>query len=309
MNWIKENPVPAGIIGAGILAMLAIAFLASRAAEGEGAALDELSRQTTRLESLQRRQPPATDAGLAAAEKSLAEYRGALAELATALASKEEPLEKTTPEKFQDELRKYANSIAETAASKKTTLPDPFLLGFEEFQSQLPPPDGTPELHREFKVVRRLVESLLALGIASIDTLVRGTPAELPPAGGAPAPQNPPQPPAAAKAEPPLPPPQAIPLRLGFTAKQDSAIEALNLIASDAQFLVLRSVVLENTNPEPPPRQTEAPPAQAPPLEILLPGEEPKEKLDVVLGRELVKATLDLEIIDFPEPPAAPPAN
>lgn len=304
MNWIKENPVPSGILGAGILAALAVAFLASQASVRETEALNELSRQASRLEGFQRRQPPATEAGLAAAEKSLAGYRSALASLASALAAKEEPLEPVSPEKFQDELRKYANLIAQTAADKKATLPDPFLFGFEEFQDQLPPVEQTPELHREFKVVRRLVESLLALGISSIDLLERGTPSSTAepgeePEGGGKAPQAP------APTQPDLPPPIVVPFRLAFTAKQDSAIGALNLVAADPQFLVIRSLALENTSPEPPSRKTEVEAAApATPFEILLPGEEPKQKLQVVLGSELVKTTLDLEIIDFPAAPA-----
>jgi len=318
VNWIKENPIPAGIIGTGILVAAAASFLAAQASTRESGALDALSQQTSRLEGLQRRNPPATDESLADAEKSLAGYRAALAALATTLAGKEEPLEAVTPEKFQDELRQSANTIAQTAADKKTTLPEPFLLGFEEFQSQLPPADQTPELHREFKVVRRLVESLLAAGVSGIDLLERVPPADAEAAPGSPAPKSaPPTPPGGSDHLPP--PPKVSKIRLGFTAKQDSMVGALNLFASDPQFLAIRSLVLENSNPEPPPKQTAGAGAPSPDQAVdpLLPGEGAPGKLDTVLGRELVKAMVDFEIFDFPPPmpaggktaPLAPPPD
>lgn len=297
MNWFKENPVPAGILGAGLLAAAAFLFLALQASSRETAASEALASETARIQLLQRRQPPPDDDGLRQAKSDLLEYETELSKLATTLAAMEEPLEDISPESFQDKIRFAANAVSSLAVSKKTTLPESFLLGFEEFQSQLPPSARTPVLYREFKVVNRLVNTLLELGIEKIDLLERGR------SGKETMPAEP-----ASESDPAIPRLVVHPFRLSFTAQQEKVIQALNLIPAESQFLVIRSLLLENTAPEPPSRKApeDQSPSPSPALDILLPGETPQEKLDIVFGRESVKATLELELLDFPDPPAAP---
>jgi len=308
MNWFKENPVPAGILGAGLALALAAAWLAFQAHTREAAAKQMLADESSRLQGLERRQPPPTNEGLQKTKAAQREYESEINKLAATLAAKEEPLEQISPESFQDEIREAANSIAATALSKNTALPETFLLGFEEFQSQLPPTDQTAVLYREFKVVNRLVNAILGLGIEKIDLLERGR-GKSDPEEDAPPEAAPDQSP---KGDDPQPPALAVhPFRLAFTAKQDVLLNALNLIPAESQFLVIRSLLLENTAPEPPSRLASSDQAVDPaaPVDALLPGETPEQKLDVILGRESVKATLDLELLDFPETPAPPAAN
>jgi len=311
MNWFKENPVPAGILGAGLALALVGAWLAFQASSREAAAKETLVNETARIQRLERRQPPPNDEGLQKAKTALLEYEAELNKLAATLAAKEEPLVEISPEDFQDEIRKAANAVASKAQSKNVVLPENFLLGFEAFQSQLPPPDQTAVLYREFKVVDRLINAILDLGIEQIDLLERGRAK----ADQEDSESAEPEPQQAAKSDEPQTPALAVhPFRLAFTAKQDVLLNALNLIPAESQFLVIRSLLLENTSPEPPSRlaatDQSASPAAA--IDALLPGETPEQKLDVILGRESVKATLELELLDFPETSAAqnpPPAN
>ena len=301
MNWFKENPVPAGILGAGLLLALGGTWLAINASTTLATARETLAAETTRLQRMERRQPPLTAGSSAAAKKSLEDYEAAIRSLATTLAAKEEPLEDISPEKFQDELRKAANQLAQKAAGKNTTLPESFLLGFEEFQSQLPPPDQTPALHREFKVVNRLLNAILDLGISEITLLKRGRDETEKPAE-----PEPPAAPGQSPEEAAIPRLAVHPFQLVFSAKQDVVLKSLDLIPAESQFLVIRSLSLENSAPEPPSTKNPAE-EQASPLDALLPGEVPQEKIDVVFGRETVKASLDIELLDFPDPPAASP--
>jgi hypothetical protein len=319
MNWIKQNPVPAGIMGAGCLGALVATWFAMDASARLGTARETLAAETSRLQILERRQPPPTAQGLESVEKFRIDYEAALSALSAELAAKEEPLEQISPENFQDELRSAANKIAEKAAAKKATLPESFLLGFEEFQAQLPPPEQTPALHREFKVVNRLLHAILDLGIQKIDSLKRGALDKQ----AAQAEDSNPQPPAKIPqtAEPTIAPPQVHPIQLAFTGEQDDVLKALDLIPAESQFLVIRSLILENTEQEPPSRKSETQEDAADATaEILLPDEADTPKIDIVLGRELVKATVDLELLDFaepttpaasspPSPPAPPTAN
>jgi hypothetical protein len=299
MNWFKENKVPAGILGAGVALFLAGAWLAWDASGREAAAKERLAGETNRIQSLRRSQPPPNPDGFRQAKAELDEYKTETANLARSLAAKEEPLEDISPESFQDKIRQAADSISAKAASNKVALPAPFLLGFEKFQSQLPPPDQTASLYREFKVVDRLLNSILGPGIEKIDLLERGRPgAENAARPEEPAPRQPPQ------ADEKVPPPMAVhPIRLAFTGKQEAVIGAINLVPADSQFLVIRSLVLENTVPAPPVRGAEGGPAAIPSPAPATPGLAAQGKLEVVLGRESVKATLDLELLDFPKPP------
>lgn len=300
MNWFKENKVPAGILGAGVALFLAGAWFAWDASGREAAAKEMLAGETSRIQSLGRRQPPPTPEGLRQAKAELEEYKKESALLATSLAAKEEPLEETSPETFQDKIRKAADALAAKAAANTVSLPEPFLLGFEKFQSQLPPPDQTASLYREFKVVDRLLNSILGPGIEKIDLLERGRTA----AENAPQPAEPQSKQDAPQGKPAPPAMSVHPLRLAFTGKQEAVLGAINLVPADSQFLVIRSLVLENTAPAPPPRNAEGAPAppQAPAAPAA-PGKSPEKKLEVLLGRESVKATLDLELLDFPAPP------
>lgn len=320
MNWFKENPVPAGILGFGVVLSLVGAWFVFEAASREAAELERLSSITLRVQDLERRQPPPTSEGLEKIRTAVSEYEAELNKLASFLATKEEPLEQISPQEFQDKIRQAANAIKSEAEKKNITLPEPFLMGFEEFQALLPPPDKTSALHREFKVLDRIVNALLDLEVQSIDAIQRGRITEESGEDSEPVADPAPQPTGAQDGAVSLL--SVHPIRISFGAKQDVFLRALQLIPSESQFLVIRSLALENSAPEPPPRKEAAEPSEEEnAVEVPLPDESSQTKLREVFGQEIVKATLDMELLDFAEssaqtvskpaasPAAAQPAN
>ena len=96
------------------------------------------------------------------------------------------------------------------------------------------------------------------------------------------------------------------PFDLSFTAEQGKLRVAFNSLLGSDQFLLLRYLTLENTaRVGPPISRTVASglgprPEQVPAARPT--NAAPANSLNVILGRELVKASMRIEIIDFPRP-------
>jgi hypothetical protein len=86
---------------------------------------------------------------------------------------------------------------------------------------------------------------------------------------------------------------------LGITAPQNSFISAFDKIPANPGFLVVRSMTIENTSPTAPLKADTGKPKPATAPAPTSPGA--SEKLPMIFGSELVKATVVFEILDFPE--------
>jgi len=292
MNWFKENPVVLAIAAAALVGTLAGGFFAMNAADRQDEALAECTAAITNLRRLEGKQPFPNEDNLKKVQASVESYKKSIRDFVTSLNEIEVPVADISPQKFQDELRVAADNLRKATANK-TTLPENFFFGFDAYRTLLPPPGEAQELNREFLAIKSLIEAIVPLGITSIDTLVRH-------AGAVPATPDP-------KAAPPKPNEAvAKPLTfdsftLGITAPQNSFISAFDKIPANPGdgFLVLRSMTIENTSPTAPLKadtgKQKPGSAQAP----VTPGS--SEKLPMIFGSELVKATVVFEILDFPE--------
>ncbi len=305
MNWFKANPIPAAVAVAVIVATGALAYLATGAAQSTAEATAALDNEARQLEALKKQKPYPSRENLQKIEADAAAYEKALAELKTTLAELDEPSSSTTPQGFQDALRKAVDAISSEAIKKTVALPEAFYLGFDEFRTRLPSKEEAITLDREFNVIKTLVSQLVDLPVESIDTLTRL-----------------PQPPLAQGSTSPI---SKTRFTISFTAVQKELIQAFNLVSRSNRFLVIRSVTFENTNPAPPakvaPEGTPASPAPpmrprramrqaaargASPAGLPFAGSTQPAKedshLDVVFGDEAVTATLLIEIPTFPDP-------
>jgi hypothetical protein len=298
MNWFKENPALAILAAIALLGTGATSYVAMQGSTRYEQAVSDFNSQATTIRRLQAMQPYPDPANLQKVEESVKAYEDAVQGFQAELNKSEEPLVEITPQTFQDNLRQAVDEIQKRALEKKVALPEKFFFGFEDFQTQLPPLDQTKKLNREFVVIRKLVESIIPLGITSIDTLTRhdaaGSKTKL--------------------ADPKAPPGKAIPFdsfTLGIKAPQNSFVAAFDKIPESEAFLVVRSMTIENSNPTPPSKaQTDLPASSSVDLLPDLNAGE-SEKLPMVFGNELVKAEILFEIPDFPEqpnPPAGQPA-
>lgn len=290
MNWFKENPVVLAIAAAALVGTLAGGFFAMNAAVRQDEALASYTSAITNLRRLEGKQPFPNEANLKKVQAAVVDYKKSITDFADSLNEIEVPVSEISPQKFQDDLRVAADNLRKATANK-TTLPENFFFGFDAYRTQLPPQGETKELNREFLAIKKLIENIIPLGITSIDALVRH-------AGAAPAAPDP-------KAAPPKPNEAvAKPLpfdsfTLGITTPQNSFISAFDKIPANPGFLVVRSMTIENTSPTAPLKADTGKPQPAPAQAPVTPGS--SEKLPMIFGSELVKATVVFEILDFPE--------
>lgn len=293
MNWFKENPALATLAAIAVLGTGATGYVAMQGSARYEQAVADFNSQATTIRRLQAMQPYPDPANLQKVEESVKTYEAAALGFQEELNKSEAPLVEITPQIFQDNLRQAVDDIQKLAAQKKVALPEKFFFGFDDFQTQLPPLDQTKKLNREFLVIRNLVESIVPLGITSIDSLTRHEAASS----------------KTKVADPKAPPEKAIPFdsfTLGIKAPQSSFIAAFDKIPDSPGFLVVRSMTIENSNPTPPSKAQAGLPSSnsADLLPDLKAGE--SDKLPMVFGNELVKAEILFEIPDFPDKPTQP---
>ena len=293
MIWFKENPVLAAIGAIAVLGTAATGFLAMEGLSRYEQAIGDFNSQAMTIRRLQAMKPYPDPANLKKVEESIKGYESEIQTFKSEMKKAEAPMVEITPQIFQDNLRQAVDDIRKLATLKKVALPEKFFFGFDDYQTQLPTLEETKKLNREFQVIRNLVESIVPLGITSLDTLTRHTATEAKP-----------------KAEDPkTSASKAIPFdsfTLGITAPQSSFINAFDKIPDAPGFLVVRSMTIDNSNPTPPSKAQAGLPSSGPAdlLPDLKAGE--PEKLPVVFGNELVKAKILFEIPDFPDKPPQP---
>jgi hypothetical protein len=206
-----------------------------------------------------------------------------------------------SPQKFQDDLRAAVNLITEKAAAAGVELPKGFYLGFAHYANGLPNERAAPVLARQLGIINKIVTDLVDFRVKSIDALER---LALPEESSA-------VPPAAQPSEKILPRQgteglgvNRQPLDLAFTAEQGKLRVAFNSLLGSDQFLLVRNLMLENTSRVGPPISRGGTSNSATvanqPAGSSAESSAASNNLNVILGRELVKASLRLEIINFP---------
>lgn len=306
MNWFKENPFLSGLIAVAVAGLGALGYLVSQAASAYTLANDSYVAAVTKLHGLQNRSPFPSQENLDALKASFEDYKARLSALRDKLTGMEMSLNmEISPQQFQDELRTAVNTLREKASAAGVKLPENFYLGFDQYQTTVPTAQATPYLDRQFRVLRAIVERLIDFRVHSVDGIVRTPlpqelPAVAPAATPAPAQGNRP-----ANAKPAATVLERFPFQITFTAEQGKLRVAFNSLLDKEQFLIVRSVNLVNSNPNPPARGGDNPvPVQDPFATAAAPqAAAAGSNLQVIFGRELVKAVMDLEMIDFADAP------
>jgi len=300
MKWLQENPFIAGITAFTIVGAGAFAFLLSQALTRSQEASDGYNQAITKLHTLQDRVPFPSVENLEKSKAQTAQYKQQLQALRKKLASMEAPLDMSVgPQRFQDDLRAAVNDVADKAKQAGVGLPTDFYLGFSQYANSLPTEQAAPYLARQLSVIKGLVLRLIDFRVQSIDGLIRAPLAQ----EGAAAPSQPA--PAGNQKKGATPQPggakvlERSPFDISFTAEQSKFRVAFNSLLNDNQFLIIRSLTVENTNQAGPPV---AQPESTPNTAYTATADTAKKDLNVVLGRELVRVALHLEMIDFADP-------
>jgi hypothetical protein len=305
VNWLRENSFLAGLAAVTLLGGGILIFLMLQAMGHFQETSDAYSQAVQKLHALQNRSPFPNVENLEKSQLLKAQYEAELEALRVQLEGMQRPAAPDVPpQRFQDDLRAAVNIITEKAAAAGIEFPKGFYLGFGQYANSLPNERAAPPLARQLDIINKIVTDLIDFRVKSIDNLDR-----LPLPEESSAAQAPPQ--AAQAGSPGAKQPQASPtgLRrepfdLGFTAEQGKLRVAFNSLLGSDQFLLVRNLTFENTSRVGPPisRGMTSGPAAPPELarSASPAGPTAANNLNVILGRELVKASMRIEIIGFP---------
>lgn len=304
MNWFKQNPIALVLLLVAVIGTGATSYLAVESTARRDEAQMSLDSQIQKLKQFQNQKPFPTEKNRRAIQDSVEEYRAEIGKYRTALAAMEAPLSPINPQEFQDDLRKAVDELRKTAIQKGVTLPDNFFYGFDEYQAAPPSQQEVGELNREFGIMRRIADELVDMKIGSIGSLKRQ---EIVTKSPAPTPAPPAKP--GASTEPKAPVISSKTFIITFTAPQEKVLAAFNKIQDADEFLLIRSISLDNTSPQPPPRTQSGDSATFPGRPTPDVSEQNPETIKAILGRESVTASLTIEILDFPDWESKPSAQ
>ncbi|MEI6073260.1 MAG: Amuc_1100 family pilus-like protein [Verrucomicrobiae bacterium] len=291
MNWFTKNSFLAGLGAVTLVGAGALGYLISQAALTYSASSEAYTAAVAKLHGLQNKVPFPSEANCKAIKTGLDDYSARIEALQSQLAKMEVPLdEKITPQQFQDGLRTAVNDIRAKAEAENVKLPEKFYFGFDQYQAQVPTEQASPALFRQFRVIQSLVTRLVDFKVSSVDSIVRP-----------PLPEEGPPP---KKGEVPVV--KRFAFDISFTAEQGKFRAVFNSLLGSDPFLIVRSLEIKNTNPQAPAKVS----GEAATKPVNFPGPiagdkaDEKKSLLVILGRENVKTTLRLEMLDFAEPAA-----
>lgn len=297
MKWLQDNPFLAGLCAVTLIGAGVLGFLLSQALTSYQEASDGYSQAVQKLHTLQNRVPFPNSENLQKSKDVAAQYRTDLENLRRKLQAMEPPINPSvTPQQFQDSLRAAVNETVQKATEGGVTLPKDFYLGFGQYANNLPSEQAAPALARQLELLKGLVQRLIAFKVQSIDLLDR---LPLPQEGAAQPAANQKNPPAAKIVE-------RFPFDLAFTAEQSKFRVAFNSLLGTEQFLIVRALHVQNSNPVGPAiagAGGEQPATAAPAAAAAATAG--RQDLNVILGRELVQVAMRIEMVTFAKLPEA----
>lgn len=317
MNWAKENKFLTGYIVVMVIGVGALGFKVFTASGALDDANARYAAQASSYDSLRRVVPYPDRDTLAKYEAQKKEAADVITDFQKELTKREFPPEAITPEQFQDRLKKAVTEAREKAKAANIDLGEKFYLGFDRYETTPPDKDATAALARELKAIEWVVDQFLSAPIAKLNKLERPEmPEEKGKGGGnrsAGGQGNRPGGPGGGQGGPGGGGRNHAdlvtnhPFNILVTCKQRQFSNALNSLINPKapQFLIPRSIRVNNQNPKGPPRVD---PNATPADPTAPPAGAGADTLKYIVGEELIEAALTIEIVDFADP-ATPPAK
>lgn len=283
-DWFKSNPLLAALGAVAAVLLVAGGYLLFAEMERLSEEQSAFDQKKMQLQQLQRNKPYPNQSNVDATRKEAEEAAGLLQEIAKELAV-EAPA--TTPQAFQDELARLVKDVAEKASAKKIGLPENFYLGFEQYETQLPPDDVASRLSLQLRSIHSVAVVLIDSRVRSLGAIVRG------PVRGesssaseqeAPSEESPKK-----KRESEAPRLEMAPFDITFSADQAAFRTAFNRISELQPPVFIRLVAIENSSPAPP---SKTPDPEASVAQAEQPA--PQSGIRPVVGRETLSVSLKL---------------
>jgi hypothetical protein len=174
MDWIRENKVLSAILGVIVVGVAGLGYLLFDSWSSYTAARDEymaLGGQISQIKSLSL---APTAENLKAKQALVDEYSANVTKLGGALLYLQPPAAPLKQAEFQAKLKERVLEIKKQAAEAKIAIPAEFSFGFGEYLNSLPNSDATAtELSGYLDGVEAVVKLMLACKVKSIDLLER----------------------------------------------------------------------------------------------------------------------------------------
>jgi len=322
MNWIRENKFLTGfiailVIGAGVLGYLLYTAWGTYAE-----VTDQYTQAANDLHQLQIRVPYPDRENLAKYGAEREDLVAATGTLAASLSQMVLPVEELTPSAFQDRLRDTVSAVVAKAGQTGVKLPDKFALSFDKYETQPPAAAAAGPLGRQLAALQIAVNILLDEHVDSILSFQRTT---LPQegggeggggrsgrgggAGGGFGPRGGSGNGGGGGSREV----DKAPVDIRFTANQLAFQKVLNdFAASNKQFFITRTLVVENTDPKPITKGTESlpgAPAGAAPgaAQPGAPGTSGTggDHLKFIVGTEKLNVAMRVDMVTFNVPESA----
>lgn len=346
MDWIRENKMISTLAGVMAAGVLVLGYLLFEAWGGYSTAMDEYSALGQQIAQIKGLALAPTEQNLKAKQALVDEYGANVSKLGGALLILQPASAPTKQAEFQTKLKDRVVQLKNLAQKQKVSLPPDFALGFSEYLGTLPTSDSVAtELSGYLDGVEAIVKLAVTSKVKSIDLLERASLADEKQA----APRQPQASAGRPAAAPPGSRPAATSASLiekrnvSIVMTLDQA--ALQLILSrlanpddmkvrpevdQSYFTSLRVLRVENqtkegpirrdssgalsadaaaTPPPAPPAPTENQPAADSANKALLPPPPAPADSVPVIGQELLKVQMEIDLVKFSDAikvPAAP---
>lgn len=295
----KANLPPAftALLAAAVVILGGLAGLLAYLISLYTAELESYESLVSKLHRLQNSSPYPSTQNLSTLKSQTEELKQALLRLSSKLAERQPPLPETTPNQFQDELRRQVTAVSDEAKKAGVELPSEFYLGFNEFRDTLPTPAAAPHLARQLISLRAIADILIRAGVSRIDLWQRQPlPIERDPES------------AQWPAEPgPQDLMRSSTFLLAFSGDQHRVRKAFNELLSAPQFFLIRSLEILNSSRQAPSKSAGMTPPSPPVASSLTdlfggPSQSPPQReaeLPIILGKESVTIKMRVDFIDF----------
>jgi hypothetical protein len=308
--WLSENKLAASLTAAFLLCTGVAGWMTYSAWEGYATASQEYTDIVAKLTKLNQQNPFPSEANRTQFQSTLVSEQSEIDNLLKSLQAYRIPafndLEKAKPQDrpqlFQDALRNQVTTAKTTATANGVTVPLGFYLGLEEYENRPPTPEEAQGLSKQLTALNWIAEKLVshqglilsefargltAPAVKSVDTLKK----TLPPAGD--------------KSKAPYESLGSV--KTSFRCDPSSLRDFLNDISSAPYFFVIESIQVQNSVGEPPRRNAPTLPTTQTPSTA--DGQNPAQRLPIIVGRELINVSLKIRLLEFnqPPPPQQPP--
>ncbi len=286
-TWLAENKFLAGFLAVVVAGAGALGFLIFQAAaryQEVSIEFDQQAAELRRLSELPLYPNAENEKRLVEHQK---EYATAIEGLLAELKNQQPAVEETSPDAFKTRLVRERDAFAEKAAAARVKIPENFFLGFEDYETNLPPDAQTATLLlRQLTAVNSVLGKLVESGVSEINGVRRkAVPGEKPadaPVGQEQSGKSGGDPPLIAR----------YPFEVSFVANQTQSRTVLNDLAKLPHFLILRALNLENSKKEGPTRAG---------AENTIAAAETGDasRRSLILGTEAIAMTALLELVVF----------